>query len=148
MSANVPVVNVNSRPRIVPVVLPPSNDRTLSGKIRNLAVRGADTSGWLQVDEESDTGFALTRAMERKGYRLLEDYYSDERNSEGWDAYKRYLKDWQIGKTTLPFPVHLLPQKVQDLQRGNISAEFADPWNLPAPAPTTGAASEPKAKAK
>lgn len=146
MSSAAPIVNAGSRPKIVPVVLPPSSDTSLSGRIRNVAVRGVDTSGWLQEDGEG--GFALTKAMERKGYTLLEDRYRDDAHPENWAAYERYLRDWQGGRTTRPFPEHLLPAAVIDIQRGIIGDKFADPWNLPALAPTTGAVSEPKAKAK
>lgn len=139
-----PIVQVGALPKIVPVVLPPSSDLSLSGKIRNLCIRGVDTSGWLADDGE---GFALTKAMERKGYTLLEDRYRDDEHPENWAAYRRYLKDWQTGKTTRSFPAHLLPKTVIDMQRGIVEDKFADPWNLPAPAPTTGAPSEGKGKA-
>jgi hypothetical protein len=116
MSSQSPIVNATARPKIVPVVLPPSSDRSLSGRIRNIAVRGVDSSGWLQDDGEG--GWALTKALEKQG------------------------------RTTRSFPEHLLPKLVLDRQRGQIAAEFADPWNLPATTPTTGAVSEPKGKGK
>lgn len=147
MSSKSPIVNVNARPKIVPIVLPPSADRSLSGRIVNVSIRGVDHSGWFQSDGEG--GWALTRAMERKGYTHLEDRYRDDEHPERWENYERYLKDWQAGRTTRPFPEHLLPKSVLDIQRGVIAAEFDDPWNLPAPgAPTTGSVSEPKGKGK
>lgn len=140
------IVNANARPVIVSVVLPPSQDPTLSGRIRNICVRGVDSSGWLADDGEG--GWTLSKAMERKGLTMLEDRYADEKNSEGWALYQRYIKDWQAGKTQRPFPDHLLPKAVQDLQRGILGEADADPWNLPAPTPTTGAVSEGKGKTK
>lgn len=144
MSAEYPIFNVTSNPKIVPVVLPPSADRSLSGKIRNIPVRGTDHSGWLTY--ANGYGWVLKREMELDGYRLLEDMFKAEGNPEGWEAYKRYLKDWSAGRTRAPFPVHLLPKDVQAWQRGEVSAEHQDPWNLPAPTPTTGVLAEPKAK--
>lgn len=141
-----PIFNVTHIPKIVPVVLPPSADKTLSGKIRNLAIRGADSSGWLADDGAN--GWTLTKAMEKKGYTMLEDRYNDEQNPEGWAQYKGYLKAWHTGKTSKPFPFHLLPKAVQNLQLGIIEAQYQDPWDIPAPV-TTGVVSEPKApKAK
>lgn len=142
MSAEAPIVNVGAPPKIVPVVLPPSADLGASGKIRNVAVRVVDHSGWLQDDEQG--GWVLKPAMTRKGFVLLEDLYIAESNQPGWEQYKRYISDWQKGKTTKAFPAHLLPAEVQKRQRGEIAAEFMDPWNLPPPAATTGAISEPK----
>lgn len=136
----IPIVNTNTLPRIVPVVMPPSNDRSQSGRIKNVAVRGVDTSGWLA--EDGDGGWALTKAMERKGYRLLEDCYTDEKNAEGWATYLRYVKDWQKRLTTRAFPEHLLPKSVIDLQRGMLADKDKDPWNIAPVAPTTGKATE------
>jgi len=144
MSSQSPIVNATARPKIVPVVLPPSSDRSLSGRIRNIAVRGVDSSGWLQDDGEG--GWALTKAMEKQGYLLLEDAYRDDDQPQNWAAYQRYIRDWQTGRTTRSFPDHMLPRIVLERQRGQIAAEFADPWNLPATAPTTGAVSEGKGK--
>lgn len=146
MSSEAPIVNVGSRPVIVPVVLPPSADRSASGRIRNLAIRVIDHSGWLQEDGEN--GWALKKNMERKGYILLEDLYAAEQNPEGWAQYKRYLSDWQGGRTTRSFPAHLLPKEVLDRQAGLIEDKFRDPWNLPAVAPTTGQTTEAKSTAK
>ena len=136
----IPIVNAGAPPRIVPVVMPPSNDRSQSGRIKNVAVRGADTSGWLADDGEG--GWALTKAMERKGYRLLEDCYIDEKNADGWATYLRYVKDWQKGQTKRSFPEHLLPKSVIDLQRGLLADKDKDPWNIAPVAPTTGKATE------
>ncbi len=143
-TAQIPIVNAGAPPKIVPVVMPPSGDRSQSGRIKNVAVRGVDTSGWLQDDGEG--GWALIKAMERKGYKLLEDYYLEEKNPDGWEAYKRYVKDWQKGRTKRSFPEHLLPKKVLDLQRGLLDAEHRDPWNVEPVAPTTGKTEAPKAK--
>lgn len=140
-----PIFNVTANPKIIPVVLPPSADPSTSGKIRNIPVRGADHSGWLVYAGEQH-GWVLKREKELDGFKLLEDLYRAEGNMEGWDAYKRYLKDWQAGRTRAPFPVHMLPKDVQAWQRGEVSPEHKDPWNLPAPSPTTGALAEPKAK--
>lgn len=140
------IVNATARPKIVAVVLPPSANLSLSGRVRNIAIRGIDTSGWLQDD--GDGGWALIKSMERQGYMLLKDAYADDEHPENWEAYLRYVRDWQAGRTTRSFPDHLLPKLVLDRQRGQIAAEFADPWNLPAPTPTTGAVSEPKGKSK
>lgn len=139
-----PVFNVTANPKIIPVVLPPSADPSTSGKIRNIPVRGADHSGWL--DFAGEHGWVLKREKELDGYRLLEDLYRAEGDMEGWDAYRRYLKDWQAGRTTRAFPFHILPKDVQAWQRGEVSDEHKDPWNLPAPSPTTGALAEPKGK--
>ncbi|MCY0990632.1 hypothetical protein OV203_26045 [Nannocystis sp. ILAH1] len=138
--------NVTALPKIVPVVLPPSADPTLSGRIRNVPVRGSDNSGWLM--EAGARGWVLKPEKVYDGFALLEDLYGAEGNTEGWEQYKRYIRDWQAGKTTRPFPHHLLPVEVQKRQRGEIAAEYADPWNLPSPPPTTGAVSEPKGKGK
>jgi hypothetical protein len=132
----VPLFTVGSRPLIIPVVMPPSNDRGQSGRIKNVAVRATDTSGWLAADGEG--GWVLTRAMERKGFRLLEDVYREESNLEGWATYKRYLSDWQGGKTSRSFPAHLLPKRVLDLQRGLLDDADRDPWHFDPVAPTTG----------
>lgn len=137
-----PIYNIGTLPKIVPVVLPPSADISSSGKIRNVAVRMVDSSGWLQDDESG--GWVLKPAMTKKGFVLLEDLYLAESNQAGWEQYKRYIADWQKGRTTKAFPPHLLPTEVQRRQRGEIADEFKDPWNLPAPAPTTGVTSEPK----
>ena len=140
-----PIFNVTANPKIVPVVLPPSADPSLSGRIQNLHVRGADHSGWLT--EAGQYGWVLKKEKEIEGYVLLEDLYKAEGNQEGWDAYKRYIRDWQAGKTTKSFPFHMLPKEVQARQQGQIAPEFQDPWNLPAPPATTGVVSEaPKGK--
>lgn len=131
---NIPILNVNSRPRCVPVVLPASEDLSLSGKVRNLLIRGVDNSGWLSFDPDTKRYNPI-----RKGYRLLEDLYEEEDNEAGWKLYLRYIKDWQDGKTQRAFPDHLLPKLVQDMQRGVVGAATKDPWNLPSPKPTTGA---------
>lgn len=147
MSAEYPIFNVTASPKIVPVVLPPSADLSTSGRIRNIPVRGADHSGWLEFAGEH--GWVLKRERELNGYRLLEDLFKAEGNADGWRAYQRYLKDWQGGRTRFPFPFHMLPAEVQARQRGDVAPEYKDPWTLPAPTPTTGALSEPKAgKAK
>lgn len=143
MSAAYPVHNVTANPKIVPVVLPQSGDRSTSGRIRNIPVRGADHSGWLTLTRE---GWKLREQMREDGYYLLEDLYRSEGNAEGWQAYQRYLKDWQTGRTRAPFPTHLLPKDVQAWQRGEVSLEHQDPWNLPTPTPTTGTLAEPKVK--
>lgn len=140
MSSASPIVNVGAKPLIVPVVTPPSADLNQSGRIRNIAVRGVDNSGWLQPDGEG--GWALTKAKERQGYLLLEDYYRNENNLEGWGTYRRYLKDFQAGRTTKSFPIDLLPKAVLDAQRGVVGDRYADPWNRPQPAPTTGATTD------
>ena len=140
-AAAIPIVNAGAPPVIVPVVMPPSNDRSQSGRITNVAVRGVDTSGWLADDGEG--GWTLTRAMERKGYKLLEDCYRDEKNPDGWATYKRYIKDWQGGRTTRSFPSHLLPKVVIDLQRGLLADSDKDPWHFDPVAPTTGKTAEP-----
>ena len=137
---NIPILNVNSRPRCVPVVLPASEDLSLSGKVRNLLIRGVDNSGWLSFDPDTKRYNPI-----RKGHRLLEDLYEEEDNEAGWKLYLRYIKDWQDGKTQRAFPDHLLPKLVQDMQRGVVGAATKDPWNLPSPKPTTGATVEPKA---
>lgn len=142
MSAEAPIFNVGTLPKIVPVCLPPSADLGTSGKIRNVAIRVVDHSGWLMPDEEG--GWCLKPAMTKKGCVLLEDLYFAEGNQAGWEQYKRYISDWQRGRTNKPFPPHLLPVEVQKRQRGDIAAEFQDPWNLPTPPPTTGALAEPK----
>lgn len=140
-----PIFNVTSNPRIVPVVLPPSADLSLSGRIRNIQIRGADHSGWLTGDGRG--GWALKPEYSNQGYRLLRDYYISEGNQDGWEMYQRYIRDWQAKKTSKPFPFHLLPKEVQAMQQGQVAPEYADPWNLPAPAPTTGVVSEgPKPK--
>lgn len=141
-TAAIPIVNVGAKPIIVSVVMPPSDDRSQSGRIKNVAVRGVDTSGWLAEDGEG--GWALTRAMERKGYKLLEDCYRDEKNPDGWAAYLRYVKDWQYGRTKRSFPAHLLPKYVLDLQRGLLADSDKDPWHFDPVAPTTGKIDEPK----
>ncbi len=137
-----PIVNAGSLPLIVPVVMPPSADRSQSGRIKNVAVRGVDTSGWLADDGEG--GWTLTRAMERKGYKLLEDCYREEKNLDNWATYLRYVKDWQHGRTKRSFPAHLLPKYVLDLQRGLLADEDKDPWHFDPVAPTTGKTDEPK----
>lgn len=142
MSAEAPILNVGATPKIIPVVLPPSADLGTSGRIRNVAVRVVDHSGWLQDDDEG--GWVLKPAMTRKGYVLLEDLYRSEGNEAGWAQYQRYISDWQKGRTTRAFPAHLLPLEVTKRQRGDVPSEFADPWNLPVPAATTGAVSEAK----
>lgn len=145
MASEFPIFTITDPPRIIPVVLPPSRDRSLSGRIRNISVRGVDHSGWLVLTRQ---GWKLNPDMALQGYVLLEDLYRAEGNEAGWETFKRYLSDWQKGKTSRPFPTHLLPEEVQKRQRGDIDAEFEDPWNLPAPSPTTGVLSEPKPKAK
>ena len=87
MAPQIPKFDVGSRPRIIPVVMPPSNDRGQSGRVKNVAVRATDTSGWLADDGEGK--WVLTRAMERKGYRMLEDCYREESNLDGSAAYQR-----------------------------------------------------------
>jgi len=136
MAEKVPVFNVGSLPTIVPVVMPPSNDRSQSGRITNVAVRGVDSSGWLTNDGEG--GWALMTSLARKGYKLLEDCYRDEKNLDGWAAYIRYVKDWQGGRTTRSFPPHMLPKYVLDLQRGLLADSDKDPWHFDPVAPTTG----------
>ena len=145
MSTEYPTFSVSAAPTVVPVVLPPSGDLSSSGKIRNLMVRGADHSGWLEWAGEGH-GWQLRKAMEKQGYALLEDLYRAEDNADGWHSYQRYLKDWQKGRTRQSFPLHLLPREVQARQRGDVGPEHKDPWNLPAPVPTTGAAVEAKQK--
>ena len=139
-----PIYSVTGAPKIIPVVLPPSADLSLSGRIRNVQIRGTDHSGWLTGDGRG--GLALKPEYSNQGYRLLKDYYLSEGNEDGWAAYQRYLRDWQTRKTSRSFPFHLLPKEVQAMQQGQIAPEYADPWNLPAPAPTTGVVSEPKPK--
>ncbi len=143
-TAQIPIVNAGAPPTIVPVVMPPSADRSQSGRIKNVAVRGVDTSGWLADDGEG--AWVLTRAMERKGYRLLQDCYLEEKNPEGWASYLRYVRDWQKGNTRRSFPEHLLPKSVVDLQRGLLADKDKDPWNLEPVAPTTGKTSEKSGK--
>lgn len=138
--------NVTNLPKIVPVVLPPSADPTLSGRIRNIPVRGSDNSGWLV--EAGKYGWRLKEEKKMEGYILLEDLYLAEGNEAGWEQYQRYIRDWQGGRTTKPFPFHLLPREVQKRQQGDIAPEFADPWNLPTPPATTGVVSEGKGKGK
>ena len=145
MSSESPIFTITDPPKIIPVVLPPSADRSLSGRVRNISVRGVDHSGWLMPTRQ---GWRLDPDRTLQGYVLLEDLYRAEGNEEGWATYKRYIADWQKGKTSRPFPLHLLPQEVQKRQRGDIGAEFEDPWNLPAPAPTTGVVSDAKPKVK
>lgn len=140
------IFNVTSTAKIVPVVLPPSGDISTSGRIRNIPIRGADHSGWLTYAD--GFGWVLKREKELAGFRLLEDMYRAENNAEGWESYRRYLSDWRAGRTRSSFPSHLLPKQVQAWQRGEVAPEHRDPWFLPAPAPTTGALSEPKGKAK
>lgn len=141
---NYPVFTVTGSPKIVPVVLPPSADLSLSGRIRNIQIRGTDHSGWLNFTKSA--GWQVSKDMEMEGYVLLEDLYRAEGNEAGWAAYQRYLKDWQARRTTKSFPFHLLPKEVQNRQQGQIAPEFQDPWNLPAPPATTGVVSEPKPK--
>jgi len=145
MSAdNVPIYNVGTLPRIVPVVLPPAENLEHSGKVRNVPVfGGVDTSGWLAWDSEGgepNRNGELTGdwIVKKKGYRLLRDCYEEEDNLAGWGMYQRYLKDWQGGRTSQPFPTHLLPKKVQDMQQGLTAVEKPDPWLIRAAKPTTG----------
>jgi len=133
-----PIYNVGTLPRVVPVVTPASEDLSLSGKVRNLQVRGVDTSGWLAWDPEGGDDGKGDYAVIKRGYTLLRDLYRDENNEAGWQMYKRYIKDWQTGKTIMSFPTHLLPKKVQDMQTGLVGADKPDPWRIPAPKPTTG----------
>lgn len=135
-----PIFTVTNVPKIVPVVLPPSADLSLSGRVRNIQVRGADHSGWLVW--AGKLGWRLKEELKAEGYILLEDLYIAEGNEAGWEQYLRYVRDWQAGRTTKPFPAHLLPKEVQNRQRGEISSEYQDPWNLPSPVPTTGVVSD------
>ena len=141
MAPQIPKFDVGSRPRIIPVVMPPSNDRGQSGRVKNVAVRATDTSGWL--DDDGEGKWVLSRAMERKGYRMLEDCYREEGNLDGWAAYQRYLADWQGGRTKRSFPAHLLPKRVLDLQRGLLDDGDKDPWHFDPVAPTTGKTADP-----
>jgi hypothetical protein len=144
-----PILNVNSPPRIVPAVLPASADLSQSGKVRNILVYAVDTSGWLAWDDDSQEWIVV-----KKGHRHLRDYYMEEEteagipNEAGWKTYQRYISDWQNGKTLQSFPDHLLPQKVQDMQRGLIAPDKVDPWLVQRPKPTTGATSPPTAPVK
>jgi hypothetical protein len=147
-----PILNVNSPPRIVPVVLPASADLSQSGKVRNVLVFAVDTSGWLAWDDDSQEWSVV-----KKGHRLLRDYYMEEAidgvvdtkaNEDRWKTYQRYISDWQNGKTLMSFPTEYLPQKVQDMQRGIIGPDKVDPWLVQRPKPTTGATSPPTAPVK
>lgn len=137
-----PIVNAGALPRIVPVVMPPSGNPSLSGRIKNIAVRGADTSGWLQ--RLKDGRWVVSPDMAHQGYRLLEDWYKDDRNPEGWAQYQQYVRDWQAGRTKSPFPLDLLPKGVVELQRGFLEESARDPWSRKAITPTTGKAIEGK----
>lgn len=148
MSDNAILFNIRSNPTYIPVVLPPSADLSLSGRVRNLAVRGVPSSDWLEPDDHG--GWTLKQTYKRKGYALLEDLYLAEDNEEGWQNYKRYLKDWLAGRTGSPFPFALLPKEVQDRQKGLIPEDKLDPW-APAKMKTTGVvvdASEPQGSPK
>lgn len=151
MSApNVPIFNVGSRPRIIPVVLPASEKLEHSGKVYNVKVYGVDTSGWLAWEPEGgeadkDGNPTGDFHVIKKGYKLLREFYEEENNSEGWAKYKRYLNDWQSGRTQQSFPFTLLPVKVQQMQQGLVGAANPDPWLMPQPKPTTGKAIEPEA---
>lgn len=135
MSDSAILYSIRSNPTFVPVVLPPSADLTLSGRIRNLAIRGVPSADWLEPVEGG--GWTLKKSYELKGYVLLEDLYRDEHNDEGWESYKRYLRDWQAGRTGSSFPFHLLPKEVQDRQKGLLPEDKMDPW-APAKMKTTG----------
>lgn len=124
--SKVPIVNINASPKLIPVVRPPSLDKSSSGRIVNVSVRMVDSSGWLMDDGEG--GWALTPALYNKGFRLLEQLYTEENNSAGWKKYKQYLQDWQKGTTTASFPGHLLPDIVQRMQRGEVDGKHRDPW--------------------
>jgi hypothetical protein len=153
MSAqNVPIFNVGSRPRIVPVVLPASEKLEHSGKVYNVKVYGVDTSGWLAWDPEGgepdkDGNPTGDYHVIKKGYKLLREFYDEEGNPKGWADYQRYVRDWQAGKTQQSFPFTMLPKKVQEMQQGLVGAANPDPWLAQAPKPTTGKATEPPADA-
>jgi hypothetical protein len=143
MSAdNVPIFNVGTLPRIVPVVLPSSATLSLSGKVTNVPVYGSvDTSGWLVWDHENKEWLV---SPTKRGYRHLRDYYDEEGNLEGWAMYQRYIKDWQGGRTQQSFPFDLLPKKVRDMQQGLTGVANPDPWLVQKPKPTTGALADIK----
>lgn len=140
MQTQYPTFKVGDDPVVVPVVMPAARDRSLSGRVRNLKVRGADISGWLI---QTRAGWAVHPDFSASNFVLLEDLYRTENNEEGWLQYKRYLKAWRLGQTSRAFPAHLLPQEVQRRQNAE-GPESADPWDIPPPVPTTGAVSEPK----
>lgn len=127
---------------IVPVVLPPSIDPSLSGRVRNIKVRAADNSGWLEPSSTAELGWDLKQDLKRREYLLLSEAYRLEDNEEGWQMYTRYISDWQSGRTTRSFPVDLLPAEVRRRQRGE-HAGSVDPWHLPSPRPTIGEATDP-----
>lgn len=142
--AHAPILNCGAPPVIVPVVTPGSRDQSISGRVRNVEVRALDTSGWLEPLDDGSGGWALRKSMEKQGYMLLEDAYAAENNPEGWAMFQRYLRDWRTARTTLSFPLQLLPELVQARQRGEIGADKVDPWLLPPPKPTTGATTRPE----
>lgn len=146
MQAEFPIFTIDKMAAvIVPVVLPPARDRSLSGRVRNISIRGADHTGWLM---QTRHGWQVHPDRAVAGYVLLEDLYRAEGDEDGWAAYKRYLSAWQGGRTSRPFPPHMLPKEVQRRQSGDVGPEFSDPWDIPPPSPTTGAVSEPKPKGK
>lgn len=142
-TAPVPIFNIGSLPRIVPVVAPASENLSISGKVRNVPVFGSvDSSGWLvwsEPSEDNDFKGEWLVSPVKKGYRHLRDYYDAERNPEGWAMYQRYVRDWQKGLTQVSFPLHLLPKAVLEMQQGITGADKPDPWRIPAPKGTTGA---------
>lgn len=134
-------------PTIIPVVLPASQDISISGRVRNITVRAADNSGWLEPSSMAESGWDLKQEFKHKRYMLLSEEYRLEGNVAGWEMYKRYLRDWQAGRTTQPFPFDLLPAEVRAKQRGE-TEESIDPWNMAKPKPTTGDATDAEKPAK
>lgn len=139
------IIDIRSRGKIVPVVLPASGNLSLSGRIRNIEVFGSPSTDWLVSDGEGD--FAIAPKYAKQGFRLLRDVYEEEEDMDGWRTYQKYLADWQAGKTTSSFPLDMLPKLVQDRQAGQSDEGKADPWARPRVAPTTGATTDGSPKA-
>lgn len=125
------LIDVRSTPLIVPIVLPHSGDSN-SGRVRNLPVSPQVVPKMLERRHGGAYGVRGTYA--EKGYILLRDLYSAEKNPEGWAKYERYLAAMAAGTTHSPFPVADLPAEVRHRQAEPMANdEFADDFAAAVP---------------
>lgn len=132
------LIDVDSTPLIVPIVLPHSGDANSSGRVRNLPVSPQAVPRMLE--RRAGGGYGVRGAYAEKGYILLRDLYLAEGNAAGWAKYERYLAKWAANSTRSPFPFADLPEEVRRRQQQPLADdEFAEADEFKVK-PTTGAA--------
>ena len=117
---------------IVPIVSPATNDPSTSGRIKNLACGGTIQHRQLMP---VDGIYAVHPRWARQGWKLLEDFYLEESNPEGWKKYQRYIDAWRRNLIKVAFPQEDLPKAVRERQTCGVASEVASEFRVK---PTTG----------